>query len=298
MLYTDPSGHFGQIIAGAAIGAAIGGEGNYGYQVYQNRQNGMDWGQSLTCIKWGSVGGWALAGAGIGALVGIAPVAWPMLQGAFFNASISAAGLLTMHPWIGVGLTGLGVAGEGYALYQALFNHNQDAAAMLGIGYSLTGQSALMQGLSKGWTSITSTVNSYWDDFQRLGQWGVPDEFYPPRKLSPWEAAIGLLKNGGIWVEDLKALIPQGSPNEFRPGYGIESGYKYNSTYDDIPVEIKWHSPQPSAKRYSLSFAGRLWTAQIKVNEELLGYKYQGPPSFYEKPDWYTHIPILGNPRP
>lgn len=120
VLYTDPSGHFGQIIAGAAIGAAIGGEGNYGYQVYQNRQGGLDWGQSLTCIKWGSVGGWALAGAGVGALAGLAlPVAIPWLYSFHSSAFLAGSLSLSTQSILGGGIGGL-TSGLGYLGYAKL----------------------------------------------------------------------------------------------------------------------------------------------------------------------------------
>ena len=104
-------------------------------------------------------------------------------------------------------------------------------------------------------------------------------------------ALKGAIKDGKIDVDKLKQLVPEGTPNTFRPSNTIASGQKYRFQLSDgTKVEIKWHSPDANAaRRFPGSNSGTKSTAQIKVGRKLLKQNgsLKNPP-----PDNSTHIPI------
>lgn len=103
------------------------------------------------------------------------------------------------------------------------------------------------------------------------------------------DKAKGLLSDGKVSESDLRTLVPDNTPNTFKPSETIEKGYKYNFQVDERKVEIKWHSPDLNAKElYPDSNSGNMWTAQIKIGKKLLGQDG----NFYRKPSNLTHIPI------
>jgi len=76
--YTDPSGHFANVIVGAAIGAVIGAAVSAGPQIIQNAREGqplttnIDPGEVAKAAAVGAVGG-AVAGATFGLALAAAP---------------------------------------------------------------------------------------------------------------------------------------------------------------------------------------------------------------------------------
>jgi RHS repeat-associated protein len=120
------------------------------------------------------IGGWALAhsllivGAGIfaaGSLIAGLELVGSIYgwAGTALSTSMSLGEATTL---IGYGVATSELASyaaigvEGYLTYEALVCNNQDAAAALWAGYSLTGESAIARGLGRAWTRLTSSLNS------------------------------------------------------------------------------------------------------------------------------------------
>lgn len=115
---------------------------------------------------------------------------------------------------------------------------------------------------------------------------GKPVVLYNPKF-----AAQQLLKNGKIELAKLEMMVPNGAANGFRPSATIADGFKYNYTINGTKIEIKWHAPDAkAAAKYPGSNSGSVWTAQIKIGNELLGQDGK----FYAKPGNITHIPVEG----
>lgn len=126
-MYTDPTGHFWWVAAGAAVGAAVA----YGAQVAGNLNQGMDLGQALTTnIDGTAIVAGALTGA---ALVMAAPVAVALA---------------------GEALMGLGLATGSTAAFTAGTTVAGAGATLGGIVY---GTSSTAQ--NKGPTTSSSAVN-------------------------------------------------------------------------------------------------------------------------------------------
>ncbi|MFX0559922.1 hypothetical protein TEPIDINF_001334 [Tepidibacillus infernus] len=88
----------------------------------------------------------------------------------------------------------------------------------------------------------------------------------------PKFAAQQLLKDGKIYIEDLKKMISKDAVNKFKPSSTIIEGYKYNYTINGVKIEIKWYAPDTNAATKFLgSNSGSGWTAQIKIDGKLLG---------------------------
>ncbi|MBS7532047.1 hypothetical protein IC619_016565, partial [Hazenella sp. IB182353] len=110
-----------------------------------------------------------------------------------------------------------------------------------------------------------------------------------PAKYDAKFAATSLLRNGKVSVDNLKSMIPKGTPNTFRPSETIKEGYKYRFDINGQKIEIKWHSPDLNAKQlYPNSNSGNMWTAQIKIGRKLLGQDG----GFYRRASDKTHIPL------
>ena len=107
--------------------------------------------------------------------------------------------------------------------------------------------------------------------------------------FNPQRSAVEALNNGRIHVDDLKRLVPPGSPDNFMPSASITNGSKYNYMISGQKVEIKWHSPDVNAAtKYPGSNSGSGWTAQIKIGGKLLGQDGK----LYRKASNLTHIPV------
>jgi hypothetical protein len=111
--------------------------------------------------------------------------------------------------------------------------------------------------------------------------WGV-------RLLSARAWARSFLDDGGIPESSLIAA-GRGRSNTFIPNRDIPAGYKYGFSKYGIPVEVKWHAPQLRAQRWWGSNASRIWTAQIKVQGDLLSQSGR----FYGRAWNRTHIPVI-----
>ncbi|MDR3576182.1 MAG: hypothetical protein P4L50_20125 [Anaerolineaceae bacterium] len=112
--------------------------------------------------------------------------------------------------------------------------------------------------------------------------------------ITPYDsqfAARQLIENGKIPVSNMQAAIPDGTPNLFVPSSTIPEGYKYQFDLGEDPAEFKWHAPDSNVlKKFgSSSNFGTMWTAQIKVNDLLLGLDG----NFYDvQKGNLTHIPL------
>jgi hypothetical protein len=114
----------------------------------------------------------------------------------------------------------------------------------------------------------------------------------PGRALTVFDpvfAAKQTLKGGRVHADDLRRLIPDGTPNTFRPSSTIADGSKFRFNVNGKRVEIKWHAPDANAAaRFPSSRSGSQWTAQIKIGNKLLG----SDGVLYRRPSDLTHIPI------
>lgn len=107
-------------------------------------------------------------------------------------------------------------------------------------------------------------------------------------------AAKQTLENGSVSENSLNALIPKDIKNNFKPSDTIEAGYKYQYDVNGSKMEVKWHSIDlKAAAKYPDSNSGNGWTAQIKVDNKLLGIDGE----FYRKPSNLTHIPLTGGEK-
>jgi hypothetical protein len=105
-----------------------------------------------------------------------------------------------------------------------------------------------------------------------------------------YAAAANITKKGFVSAGELRRFVPQGVQNTFRPSARIASGEKYNFGVDGNKVELEWHSADiGAAARFPNSPSGMGWTAQIKMNNKLLGTDGQ----WYRKPNALTHIPLI-----
>lgn len=100
-----------------------------------------------------------------------------------------------------------------------------------------------------------------------------------------------MLDGGSVSESTLRTMIPDGTPNTFKPSSTIADGYKYSYNVNGTKIEVKWHSADlNAATKFSGSNSGNGWTAQIKVGNKLLGLDG----AFYRKPNNLTHIPLIG----
>ncbi|MBO0422571.1 hypothetical protein [Enterococcus plantarum] len=79
-----------------------------------------------------------------------------------------------------------------------------------------------------------------------------------------------LLENGEISLKDLQNMIPEGTPNTFKPTDTMKNGGKYEFQLSDgQKVIIRWHEPDPvAAAKFPDSVSGSRWTAQIKIGNK------------------------------
>ena len=110
-----------------------------------------------------------------------------------------------------------------------------------------------------------------------------------PAFFNPQHSATEALSNGRIHINDLKKLVPPGTPDGFKPSATITDGSKFNYVLGQQKVEIKWHAPDSNAAaKFPGSNSGAGWTAQIKIGGKLLGQDGK----LYRKPGNQTHIPV------
>ncbi|MGX7420756.1 pre-toxin TG domain-containing protein, partial [Carnobacterium gallinarum] len=79
-----------------------------------------------------------------------------------------------------------------------------------------------------------------------------------------------LLDNGEISLKDLQNMIPEGTPNTFKPTDTMKNGAKYEFQLSDGQKAIvRWHEPDPvAAAKFPDSASGSRWTAQIKIGNK------------------------------
>lgn len=134
------------------------------------------------------------------------------------------------------------------------------------------------------WDNPVSRVDG---DFGPLNQ--PPKNASVPAFFNPQRSATDALSNGRIHIDDLKMLIPPGTPDGFKPSVNIVDGSKFNYVIGGQKVEVKWHSPDANAAaKFPGSNSASGWTAQIKIGGKLLGQDGR----LYRKPTNETHIPV------
>ncbi|WP_260444012.1 hypothetical protein [Listeria booriae] len=79
-----------------------------------------------------------------------------------------------------------------------------------------------------------------------------------------------LLDNGEISLKDLQNMIPEGTPNTFKPTDTMKIGGKFEFQLSDGQKAIvRWHEPDPvAAAKFPNSTSGSRWTAQIKIGNK------------------------------
>jgi hypothetical protein len=108
-------------------------------------------------------------------------------------------------------------------------------------------------------------------------------------RFDPVVAGQNSLTSGRMHIDALRRLVPHGTPNVFKPSPTIAAGSKYQYTVNGVKLEIKWHAPDAmAASKFPGSTSGRVWTAQIKIGNKLLGIDGR----LYLKPQDITHIPV------
>lgn len=94
------------------------------------------------------------------------------------------------------------------------------------------------------------------------------------------------LENGGFNFNNIRSMIPEGTPNTFKPAYGDE---KYLFKINDTKIQLKWHTPEFAGNAPFGSNASLFNTAQIKVGNKYLmqfgGFSRNGYSNF-------IHIPL------
>ncbi len=87
----------------------------------------------------------------------------------------------------------------------------------------------------------------------------------------------------------LRQFVPSGTKNIFKATNTIHAGFKYRYKIAGIKFEVKWHSPDAvAAVKHPGSNSGSMWTAQIMVNNKLVGTDGK----LHKYPSNMTHIPI------
>ncbi|MBC1488875.1 hypothetical protein HCJ52_07930 [Listeria sp. FSL L7-1485] len=71
-------------------------------------------------------------------------------------------------------------------------------------------------------------------------------------------------------LKDLQNMVPEGTPNTFKPTDAIKNGAKYEFQLSDgQKAIIRWHEPDPvAAAKFPNSASGSSWTAQIKIGNK------------------------------
>ncbi|OJG75016.1 hypothetical protein RV12_GL002061 [Enterococcus quebecensis] len=79
-----------------------------------------------------------------------------------------------------------------------------------------------------------------------------------------------LLDNGEISLKDLQNMVPEGTPNTFKPTDTMKNGAKYEFQLSDgQKAIIRWHEPDlVAAAKFPNSSSGSRWTAQIKIGNK------------------------------
>ena len=85
-------------------------------------------------------------------------------------------------------------------------------------------------------------------------------------------------------------MIPENTPNTFKPSSTIAQGEKYQFELNGQQIELKWHTPDAKASlKFPGSNSGTVNTAQIRLNGKLLDQSG----NFVEKASNSTHIPLI-----
>lgn len=123
---------------------------------------------------------------------------------------------------------------------------------------------------------------------------GVPEIGTDSTALTVYDPQFAVrqaLEGGSVSENTLRTMIPDGMPNTFTPSSTITDGYKFNYDINGTKMEVKWHSADANAAaKFPGSNSGIGWSAQIKVDNKLLGLDG----SFYRNFNNLTHIPMIG----
>ncbi|MBC2022852.1 hypothetical protein HCJ73_01245 [Listeria booriae] len=71
-------------------------------------------------------------------------------------------------------------------------------------------------------------------------------------------------------LKDLQNMIPEGTPNTFKPTDTMKIGGKFEfQLFDGQKAIIRWYEPDPvAAAKFPNSTSGSRWTAQIKIGNK------------------------------
>ena len=109
--------------------------------------------------------------------------------------------------------------------------------------------------------------------------------------IVPYNAEFAVrqgLEGGKYNFDKVRSMIPEGTPNGFKPTETILGGEKYTFDINGTKVQLKWHTPDAAAaSKYIEGSSGSVNTAQLKVGNKLLNTDG----SFTRKATNKTHIP-------
>ena len=183
------------------------------------------------------------------------------------------------------------IGGDDYKRYQvavALFEIADLSSLPLGLA-TRPGSSAPLAA-----PQASHRVGDVTDNFSSLRGVGGSNERYTLGLYDPKFAATQALDGGQVSLNRLKALVPEGTPNTFKPSGTINFGQKFQFEINSTKMEVKFYSPDfNAALKFPGSNSGTQWTAQIKVGNKYLG----ADGKFHSKPSNNTHIPILEIPK-
>jgi filamentous hemagglutinin len=174
------------------------------------------------------------------------------------------------------------------------FGLNPLALGGMGKGLASAGSVGKAGSVEPGSVSPGSTP-AKWDnavsraegDFGALNQPSKTGQ--TPAFFNPQRSASEALNNGRIHIDDLRKLVPPGTPDGFKPSVTITDGSKFNYVIGGQKVEVKWHAPDSNAAaKFPGSNSGAGWTAQIRIGGKLLGQDGK----LYRKAGNQTHIPV------
>lgn len=174
------------------------------------------------------------------------------------------------------------------------FGLNPLALGGMGKGLASAGSVGKAGSVEPGIVSLGSTP-AKWDnavsraegDFGALNQPSKTGQ--TPAFFNPQRSASEALNNARIHIDDLRKLVPPGTPDGFKPSVTITDGSKFNYVIGGQKVEVKWHAPDSNAAaKFPGSNSGAGWTAQIRIGGKLLGQDGK----LYRKAGNQTHIPV------
>ena len=95
------------------------------------------------------------------------------------------------------------------------------------------------------------------------------------------------LEGGQFNFNNIRTMIPEGTPNTFNPAYG---GEKYVFNINGKRIQLKWHTPEFAGQNAPFGSNSTLFnTAQIRVgNKYLMQFGGFTPNNTLNE----THIPI------